>query len=202
MATATAAAQEIDGSALERIFLAARSRNRWSEKPVDGKLLERLYDLLKLGPTSMNCSPARFTFLISDAAKKRLAPHLAEANRVKCGTAPCVAIIAYDSAFYERMPKLFPIREGMRDMFAANEALASSTAFRNGTLQGAYLIVAARALGLDCGPMSGFNNAGVDQEFFAGTTIKSNFLCALGYASDEPFPRLPRLSFEEAASIL
>jgi len=150
----------------------------------------------------MNCSPARFRFLTSEDAKKRLAPHLAEGNRAKCATAPCVVIIAFDSAFYERMPKLFPIREGMRDVFAANDALASSTAFRNGTLQGAYLIIAARAIGLDCGPMSGFNNAGVDQEFFAGTTIKSNFLCALGYAADEPLPRLPRLSFEEAAGIL
>jgi 3-hydroxypropanoate dehydrogenase len=193
---------ETDDSFVDRVFSTARSRNRWSDRSIAPETLARLYDLVKLGPTSMNCSPARFRFLLSDKAKQRLAPHLAEGNRIKTLTAPCVAIIAYDSAFYDMLPKLFPIREGMRDMFANNEALASSTAFRNGTLQGAYLIIAARALGLDCGPMSGFNNAGVDHEFFAGTLLKSNFLCALGYANDELLPRLPRLTFEEAATVL
>ena len=180
----------------------ARSRNSWSDHPVPEALIRKLYERLKFGPTSMNSSPARFRFLVSHEAKERLAPHLMEANRAKTLAAPWVAIIAYDSAFYEQMPKLFPVREGMREMFASNDALAQATAFRNGTLQGAYLIVAARQLGLDCGPMSGFDNASVDAEFFAGTSIKSNFLCTLGYANDEPFPRLPRLDFDEAAEIL
>jgi len=187
---------------LEQVFGKARSRNRWSERPIAPETLRELYELTKLGPTSMNCCPARFYFLVSDGAKQRLAPHLAENNRSKSLAAPCVALIAYDSSFYENMSKLFPIRAGMGAMFANNAALASSTAFRNGTLQGAYLIVVARALGLDCGPMSGFDNAGVDREFFTGTTVKSNFLCALGYANDEPFPRLPRLTFAEAAAVL
>jgi nitroreductase len=123
-------------------------------------------------------------------------------NQEKIRSAPCVVIIASDEAFYEQMPRLFPIREGVRDMFAGNEALSRSTAFRNSTLQGAYLIVAARLLGLDCGPMSGFDPAAVDEEFFKNTTLKSNFICAIGYANDQPFPRLPRLSFDEAAKLL
>ncbi len=185
----------------EAIF-AGRSRNRWSDRTLPTSLIHRLYELVKLGPTSMNSSPARFRFLVSPEAKERLAPHLMEANRAKTLAAPCVAIIAYDAAFYEAMPQLFPSRPGIRDMFAGNEQLAQTTAFRNGTLQGGYLMIAARALGLDCGPMSGFDNAAVDAAFFAGTTLKSNFLCSLGYADDEPFPRLPRLAFDEAATIL
>lgn len=184
-----------------RVF-GGRSRNSWSSRAVPVELVHRLYDLVKLGPTSMNCSPARFRFLMSDAAKQRLLPHLMEGNKAKTMAAPCVAIIAIDQQFYDRMPQLFPINDGARDIFAGNLALAETTAVRNGTLQGAYLIVAARLLGLDCGPMSGFDNAGVDAEFFAGTSLRSNFLCALGYADDEPFPRLPRLEFDEAAQIL
>lgn len=191
---------QADGCA-ELIF-AARSRNSWADKPVAPELLRKLYDLLKLGPTSMNTSPARFRFLTSPEAKGRLEPHLAEGNRAKTVNAPCVAIIGYDSAFFEEMPFLFPIREGARDMFASNAGLSQATAFRNGTLQGAYLIVAARLLGLDCGPMSGFDPAGVDAEFFAETTIKSNFLCSLGYADDEVFPRLPRLPFDRACAVM
>ena len=188
-------------SAIEQVF-EARSRNKWSDNPLPPGFVQRLYDIVKLGPTSLNSSPARFRFLVSYPAKERLAAHALEGNRNKIVTAPCVAIIAYDASFYDQMPKLFPMREGMKEMFAANVELAHTTAFRNGTLQGAYLMVAARLLGLDCAPMSGFNHAGVDTEFFAGTTLKSNFLCALGYANDEPFPRLPRLTFEEAAEVL
>ena len=191
-----------NASACADLIFGGRSRNSWSDKEVLADTIEQLYEMLKFGPTSMNSSPARFRFLMSDGAKVRLAPYLMEANRAKTMKAPCVAIIAYDAAFFEKMPYLFPIREGVRDLFAGNPALAEATAFRNGTLQGAYLIVAARLLGLDCGPMSGFNAGGVDAEFFAGTTLRSNFLCSLGYANDTPFPRLPRLPFDAAAGIL
>ena len=191
-----------NASACADLIFGGRSRNSWSDKEVLADTIEQLYEMLKFGPTSMNSSPARFRFLMSEGAKVRLAPYLMEANRAKTMKAPCVAIIAYDAAFFEKMPYLFPIREGVRDLFAGNPALAEATAFRNGTLQGAYLIVAARLLGLDCGPMSGFNAGGVDAEFFAGTTLRSNFLCSLGYANDAPFPRLPRLPFDEAAGIL
>jgi 3-hydroxypropanoate dehydrogenase len=186
--------------ALSRVF-DSRARHSWSDKPVPEELVRELYDYVKLGPTSVNSLPARFRFLLSQPARERLATYALETNRTKILTAPCVVIIAYDEAFYEQLPKLLPIKEGVRDLFAADADLAHSTAFRNSSLQGAYLIVAARLLGLDCGPMSGFDNAGVDAEFFADTTLKSNFICAIGYANDEPFPRLPRLSFEEAAEI-
>jgi 3-hydroxypropanoate dehydrogenase len=195
-------ANKLNQDALDVLFHKARSRNAWSDKPISLDVLEQIYEALSLGPTSMNCSPARFLFLVSKEAKERLAPHLMEGNRAKTLAAPCVAVIGYDSAFYEKMPHLFPVREGIREMFHGNQELAKATAFRNGTLQGAYLMMAARAHGLDCGPMSGFNNAGVDEEFFSGTTIKSNFLCSLGYAVDTPFPRLPRLSFDDASSVL
>ena len=187
--------------AINHIF-GARSRNSWSDKPVPAELIHELYDTVKFGPTSMNSSPGRYYFLTSQEAKNRLAAHAIEGNRAKIKTAPCVVIIAMDEAFFEELPRLFPIREGMREMFAGNESLAKSTAFRNSSLQGAYLIVAARLLGLDCGPMSGFDPAGVNEEFFPGTTIKSNFICAIGYANDKPFPRLPRLPFDDAAMIL
>jgi len=187
--------------ALDRIF-ESRARYKWSDRPVPLELIHKLYDYVKLGPTSVNGSPARFCFVVSQEARNRLAAHAMESNKTKIATAPCVAIIAYDEAFYEQLPKLLPIKEGARDLFAANAELSHDTAFRNGSLQGAYLIAAARLLGLDCGPMSGFHNAGVDEEFFGGSTWKSNFLCALGYANDELFPRLPRLGFEEAAQIL
>lgn len=187
--------------AFARVF-EGRSRNSWSSRAVTESQVRELYDIVKLGPTSMNSSPARFRFLLSAEARERLATHALATNADKIRAAPCVAIIAWDSAFFEEMPRLFPIREGVRDMFAANNRLSSDTAFRNSTLQGAYLMVAARMLGLDCGPMSGFDAAAVDVEFFATTTLKTNFLCALGYADDEPFPRLPRLPFEDAAQVL
>ena len=192
---------EGDRESLSKVF-DKRTRHQWSDKPVPAALVRELYDYLKLGPTSTNSLPARFRFLLSQAARERLAHHVSEGNETKVLTAPCVVIIAYDEAFYEQLPKLLPIRPEMKDLFASSPELAHSTAFRNSSLQGAYLLVAARLLGLDCGPMSGFDNAGVDDEFFAGTALKSNFICALGYANDEPFPRLPRLSFDEAAEIL
>jgi nitroreductase len=193
---------QLNQDTLDVLFHKARSRNGWAPKTVSNEIIEQLYGTVSLGPTSMNCSPARFLFLCSDEAKKRLEPQLMEGNRAKTLAAPCVAVIGYDSEFFEHMPELFPMRDGIREMFKNNPDLSEVTAFRNGTLQGAYLMIAARAYGLDCGPMSGFNNAGVDEEFFKGTPYKSNFLCSLGYASDTPFPRLPRLSFETAASII
>jgi 3-hydroxypropanoate dehydrogenase len=191
-----------DLSQAAQAIFEGRSRNSWSDRPVPAELIRQLYDLVKLGPTSMNSSPARFRFVVSQEARNRLADCAMGPNQDKIRTAPCVVIIATDECFHERMPQLFPIREGVREMFAQNDGLRASTAFRNSTLQGAYLIVAARLLGLDCGPMSGFNPAALDEAFFAGTTLKTNFICAIGYANDTSFPRLPRLTFEEAAEII
>jgi 3-hydroxypropanoate dehydrogenase len=192
---------QLDAASLARLFHAARTRNAWKAETLPDSTWVELYDLLKFGPTSMNTSPARFVFVTSEAGKARLKPHLAEGN-YKALAAPCIAIIGYDTAFHGKLPELFPARPNAGDMFASNPALCETTAFRNSSLQGGYLILAARALGLDCGPMSGFDNAGVDAEFFAGTTIQSNFICALGHGADEPRPRLPRLSFESAAQIV
>jgi 3-hydroxypropanoate dehydrogenase len=188
-------------NALDRIF-ESRARHKWSDTPVSVEQIHQIYDYVKMGPTSLNSSPARFVFVTSKDERNRLASYAFDNNKPKVATAPCVAIVAYDEAFYEHMPKLLPIKPGIKDALAANAKLAHDTAFRNGSLQGAYLMVAARLLGLDVGPMSGFNNAALDADFFAGTTWKSNFLCAIGHASDELFPRLPRLSFEEAAQII
>lgn len=193
----------ISDAALDQIFREARSYNRWQDKPVSQVTLQAVYDLLKWGPTSANCSPARFVFLTVDDAKERLKPHLIESNVVKVMTAPAVAIIAYDTKFYDKIPQLFPHNPEAREWFAGDADKAQETAFRNSTLQGAYLIIAARALGLDCGPMSGFDNAGVDKEFFPDGQVKSNFLCCLGYGSTEQlFDRSPRLAFDEACDIL
>jgi 3-hydroxypropanoate dehydrogenase len=157
---------------------------------------------MKFGPTSANCSPARILFLRTREAKQRLLPALSPGNVDKTMAAPVTAIIAYDLKFYEKMPKLFPHNLGMRDTFA-NSPQVAEHAFRNGTLQGGYFIIAARALGLDCGPMSGFNNAKVDEEFFSGSEVKSNFLCNLGYGDPSKlFPRSPRLDFDEACKLL
>jgi len=159
-------------------------------------------DLVKLGPTSANCSPARFLFVKSRAAKERLKPHLSEGNRDKTMKAPVCTIIGYDLDFYRHLPKLFPHADA-KSWFEGNAKKIQETAFRNGTLQGAHLIVAARALGLDTGPMSGFDNDAVDREFFAGTNIKSNFLCSLGYGDASVlFPRSPRFAFDEMARIV
>ncbi len=192
----------VNDEALDLIFRDARTRNGWQDRPVAQALVQAVYDLMKMGPTSANCSPARFVFVTSQEGKKRLEPHLSEGNRAKTMKAPCCAIIGHDMKFYERLPKLFPHTDA-RSWFVGKDDLIAHTAFRNGTLQGAYFIIAARALGLDCGPMSGFDNDGVDKEFFAGTDIRSNFLCAIGYGTDENlFPRSPRLSFDEACKVI
>jgi 3-hydroxypropanoate dehydrogenase len=189
-------------SALDQLFLDAHTHNAWQDKPVADELLHRLYDTLRMAPTSMNCSPARIVFVKSRAAKEKLMPALMEGNRAKTMAAPVTAIVGHDMHFYENLPRLFPPIAGARDMFANNASLADITAFRNGTLQGAYLILAARALGLDCGPMSGFDNAAVDQLFFAGTNVKSNFICNLGYGDPKGvYPRNVRFEFAEACSI-
>ncbi len=189
-------------AAFDQLFLDAHTHNAWQDKPVADELLHRLYDTLRMAPTSMNCSPARIVFVKTKAAKERLDPALMEGNRAKTMAAPVTAIIGYDTRFYENLPKLFPAIPNARGMFESNASLSDVTAFRNGTLQGAYLILAARALGLDCGPMSGFDNAAVDQLFFAGTNVRSNFLCNLGYGDAKGvYPRNPRHEFAEACSI-
>lgn len=188
--------------AFEQLFLQAHTNNAWQDKPVADELLQQLYDTLRMAPTSMNCSPARIVFVKSKTAKEKLDSTLMEGNRAKTMAAPVTAIIGYDAHFYDQLPKLFPNNPKARDLFAGNADLSDITAFRNGTLQGAYLILAARALGLDCGPMSGFDNAAVDRIFFAGTNVKSNFICNLGYGDPKGiYPRNPRLAFSEACSI-
>jgi 3-hydroxypropanoate dehydrogenase len=187
---------------INQIFREARTHNEWLPQPVSPELLRHAYDLAALGPTSANSTPARYVFLTTLEAKERLRPALAPANVEKTMAAPVTAIIAWDKEFYEKLPKLFPHRD-MRSMFVSVPGLAEATAFRNGSLQGAYFILAARALGLDCGPMSGFDAAKVDAEFFPDGKWKSNFLCNLGHGDGTKlFPRNPRLSFEEACLIL
>ena len=191
----------IDEAALRQLFLDARTHNKWQSKDVPDELLRRLVDVLKMGPTSANCSPARFIFVKSTEAKERLKPHLSAGNREKTMQAPVCAIIGYDLEFYEQLPKLFPHTDA-RSWFAGQPEKIKVTAFRNGTLQGGYLILAARALGLDTGPMSGFDNEGVDKAFFAGTGVKSNFLCNLGYGDwAGVMQRSPRFTFAEMAKI-
>ncbi|HTC50805.1 MAG TPA: malonic semialdehyde reductase [Steroidobacteraceae bacterium] len=190
----------LDAAALDTLFRTARTRNGWSSQPVSEDQVRELYELLKWGPTSGNGSPARFVWVRSEEGKSKLAALASEANRPKILAAPLTVIIGYDLDFGEQMPKLFPARgEAMKAMFANSPVIAETTAFRNSSLQGAYLILAARALGLDCGPMSGFDNAGVDREFFGNSRLRSNFICSLGYGTDEKlFARNPRLTFEEA----
>ena len=193
---------QLDERSLDVIFREARTHSVWLDKPVSDALIHQIYDLMKWAPTSANCNPARIVFVRSAAAKQRLLPAMAPGNVDKTRTAPVTAIIAHDSEFYEKLPKLFPQADA-RSWFAGNQALIDTTAFRNGTLQGAYLILAARALGLDAGPMSGFDNAKVDKEFFPDGKVKSNFLINLGYGDRAKlFPRSSRLPFEEAAQIL
>ena len=178
---------------LDQLFREARTHNAWLDKDVPDALLHELVDLMKLGPTSANCSPARLIFVKSRAAKERLEPLLSEGNRDKTMKAPVCAIIGYDLDFYLHLPKLFP-HANAKSWFEGNDKKIAETAFRNGTLQGAYLIMAARALGLDCGPMSGFDNDGVDREFFAGTHTKSNFLCSSRlWRCERPVPALAAL---------
>ena len=189
-------------SAFDQLFLQAHTLNAWQDKPVPDALLHRLYNTLRMAPTSMNSNPLRVVFVKSLAAKEKLKLALMEGNRAKTMAAPVTAILAYDTKFFEQLPKLFPPSPNARDMFANNTALADTTAFRNSSMQGAYLILAARALGLDCGPMSGFDNAKVDELFFAGSNVKSNFICNLGYGDSKGiYPRNPRLAFDEACRI-
>lgn len=192
----------LDQAALDQLFDAARTHNAWQNRPVSDEQLKRVYNSMRMGPTSANCSPARIVFVKSQEAKERLKQALSGGNLAKTMAAPVTAIIAYDMRFYEKMPQLFPHDLTARSWFDKDEPTTFSAAFRNGTLQGAYLMLAARAYGLDCGPMSGFDNAKVDELFFAGTQIKSNFLCNIGYGDPAGvFPRSPRLSFDEACSI-
>ena len=193
----------LNDQGMDLIFREARSHSDWLEKPVSDVTLEALYDLLRLGPTSANCSPARFLFLRTETAKARLRPHLSEGNTDKTMAAPVTAIVGFDLRFYERLEQIFPHNADARSWFEGNDDLVQATAFRNGSLQGAYLIVAARALGLDCGPMSGFDNAGVDREFFPDGDVMSNFLCNLGYGDRALLPpRNPRLEFQQACQVL
>ncbi|WP_329742371.1 malonic semialdehyde reductase [Dyella sp. A6] len=189
-------------AALDQLFREARTFNAWLPKDVGDEQLQALYDLAKFGPTSANSSPMRVVFVKSKAAKEKLSPFLSEGNRAKTMAAPVTAIVAQDHAFHEKLPQLFPHADA-KSWFEGNQSLIDITAFRNASLQGAYLMLAARAVGLDCGPMSGFDNAGVDTAFFAGTQVRSNFLINIGYgdASRDLFPRSPRLSFDEACRI-
>jgi 3-hydroxypropanoate dehydrogenase len=187
---------------LDQLFLSARTHSFWQQKEVSDELLIKIYDLAKMGPTSANCSPLRVIFVKSQNAKEKLKPCLSESNIEKTMAAPVTAIFGYDLEFYEKLPQLFPHVDA-KSWFSNNIELATTTAFRSGTLQGAYFIMAARALGLDCGPMSGFNNQMVDEHFFKGTSIQSNFLCNLGYGIPEKlYPRDPRLDFNEACQIV
>jgi len=193
--------QDLDPAALDQLFRSARTMNSWQDRQVPDTKLQELYDLLKFGPTSANSSPARFVFVRTAEGKAKLKAALSEGNIAKTMTAPVTAIVAHDPAFYDQLPKLFPHADA-RSWFAGNPELAEVTAFRNGTLQGAYLILAARALGLDTGAMSGFDNAKVDEAFFLGTGWKSNFLVNIGYGDEAGlFPRSPRLSFDEAVRL-
>ena len=183
---------------LDTIFRTARSYNGWQDKAVPATLIQAVYELAIMGPTSANSCPARFVFVTSDEAKERLKPYLLDSNVEKVMSAPVTAIIGHDLEFFELIPELMPHNPDAKSWFDSDEDVARVTAFRNGTLQGAYLMIAARSLGLDCGPMSGFDNAGVDSEFFAGTNIKSNFICALGYGKEDSiFSRNPRPSFDD-----
>jgi 3-hydroxypropanoate dehydrogenase len=191
----------LDDQALDQLFREARTQNRWQDRPVPDAKLQEVYDLLKFAPTSANASPARFVFVRTQEGKAKLKQALSPGNIEKTMTAPVTAIVAYDTAFYDKLPFLFPHADA-RSWFAGNPAFAEATAFRNGSLQGAYLILAARAVGLDAGPMSGFDASKLDDLFFAGTTWKTNFLVNLGYGDPAGlFPRSPRLSFDEAARL-
>ncbi|MGZ9096798.1 MAG: malonic semialdehyde reductase [Micavibrio sp.] len=192
----------LDDRSFDILFREARTYNHFTGAEVSDVLIKAVYDLMKFGPTSANCCPARFVFVKSPEAKARLKPHLDAGNAEKTMAAPLTAIIAYDMKFYDQLPKLFP-HTNARSWFAGKDDVIKQTAFRNGTLQGAYLMLAARGLGLDCGPMSGFSQPGVKAEFFADTEYWPNFLCNIGYGdSKDLFPRSPRLGFDEACQII
>jgi 3-hydroxypropanoate dehydrogenase len=191
----------ISVSSIQQLFTEARTHHGWHDKPVDDGLLREIYDLAKWGPTSANSLPMRIVFVKSKSAKEKLVPALIGSNVEQVQTAPVTAIIAYDQKFYDQLPTLFPAFD-IRPMFVSNPSLSEQTAFRNSSLQGAYFILAARALGLDAGPMSGFDNAKVDQAFFEESSWKSNFLCNIGYGDAAKLhPRGPRLSFDQACLI-
>lgn len=193
----------LSDAGMDLLFRDARTHNVWLDKEVSDVLLEAIYDLAKMGPTSANCSPMRVLYLRTPEAKARLKPALSEGNAEKTMAAPATAILAHDLEFYEHLPRIFPHAPDARSWFAGKPAHIETTAFRNGSLQGAYFILAARALGLDCGPMSGFDNAAVDKEFFPDGQVKSNFLCNLGFGdSEQLFSRSPRLDFDEACKLL
>src|SRR3984885_7603977 len=189
----------LDDTALDILFRTARTKSEFTDAPVTDADLHALYELVKYGPTSANSSPARFVFIRTPEGKEKLRPALSAGNTDKTMSAPVTAIVAYDPKFFEHLPKLFPHNQDARSWFTSNDSLAATTAFRNGTLQGAYLMVAARGLGLDIGAMSGFDNDVVDKAFFSQNGWRSNFLCNIGYGDwDGVFNRSPRLSFEEA----
>src|ERR1700710_657223 len=192
----------IDTAGLDLLFKEARTHNKWRDTPVSDETLRELYDILKFGPTSANSSPARFAFIRTKEAKEKLAPALSSGNMEKTLSAPVTVIVAYDPKFFEKLPKLFPHNPDAISWFTSNDSLAATTAFRNGTLQGAYLLIAARSLGLDVGAMSGFDNAKVDAAFFPYNGWRSNFLVTLGHGDPAGlFSRSPRLSFDEACQL-
>jgi 3-hydroxypropanoate dehydrogenase len=194
--------KKVSAECLDQLFLKARTHWVWRPEPVPLELLKELYNVARFGPTSANSSPARFVFLTTPQAKERLRPALSPTNVEKTMTAPVTVIVAWDTEFHDKLPQLFPARD-MRSIFAGNAALIHETAFRNGTLQGAYFMIAARGLGLDCGPMSGFDQSKVNAEFFPDGKWKANFLCNIGYGDPSKlFPRNPRLSFDEACRVL
>jgi 3-hydroxypropanoate dehydrogenase len=194
--------KKVSAECLDQLFREARTHWVWRPEPVPIELLKEVYDLARFAPTSANSSPARFVFLTTPQAKERLRPALSPGNVEKTMTAPVTVIVAWDTEFHDKLPQLFPARD-MRSVFAGNAALLHETAFRNGTLQGAYFMIAARALGLDCGPMSGFDQPKVNAEFFPDGKWKANFLCNIGYGDPAKlFPRNPRLSFDEACRVL
>ncbi len=195
----------ISDSVLDTLFRKARSHNGWLPRPVGDEQLRQLYELVKWGPTSANCSPMRVVFVRTEAGRERLRPWLSPGNVDKTMTAPVTAVIGFDLAFYRALPRLFPHNPSMQESFAGPDkaAHAENTAFRNGTLQAGYFITAARALGLDCGPMSGFDAQALDREFWAGTAVRTNFLCNLGHGDPgQLFERHPRLAFDEACRLV
>src|SRR5580693_7686126 len=194
---------QLNDESLDLLFRKARTHNGWLDKPVDDALLAQIYDIAKMGPTSANMCPMRVVFVKSHLAKEKLKPALAPGNVEKTMAAPVTAIIGMEIRFYEKLPKLFPHADAKAWFKDRPENVLEYMALRNGSLQGAYFMLAARSLGLDCGPMSGFNNAKVDELFFSGTTVKSNFLCNLGHGdTSKLFPRLPRLTFDEACKVV
>ncbi len=199
----TAAHKILDDLALDTLFREARTFRKWHDKDVGEVLIKAVYDLMKMGPTEANTCPARFVFVKTPEAKARLKPHLDAGNVDKTMTAPMTAIIAYDMQFYDQMPKLFPHEPTARSWFAGKDEKIKLVTLRNSSLQGAYLMLAARSLGLDCGPMGGFNAEGINKEFFPDGQYKVNFLCNIGYGDSEGmFPRGPRLDFDEACEII